>query len=170
MGKNYWMFVEDGQNAAITRRMGYSLFGMGPRYKKRAERMQPNDRAIFYSRNLRSWTASATITGKFYVDESIVWKPDDKAKEFKYRVKLKSNYILSEDQYLDGLQLGPSLEYVKRWSPKDWPLAFFDNLHLIPQRDFSFLEGEMKRLKTGTAGKYRGKTRSKSRSKFRRKP
>ena len=170
MGKNYWMFAENGQNAAITRGMGYSLFGMGPRYKKRAERMQPNDRALFYSRNLRSWTASATITGKFYVDESIVWKPDDKAKEFKYRVKLKPNYVLSEDQYLDGLQLGPSLEYLKRWSPEDWPLAFFDNLHLIPQRDFSFLEGEMKRLKTGTTGKYRGKTRSKSRSKFRRKP
>ena len=170
MGKNYWMFAEDGQNAVITRQIGYSLFGMGPRYKKRAERMQPNDRAIFYSRNLRSWTASATITSKFYVDESIVWKPEGKAKEFKYRVTLKPDYILSEDQYLDGLQVGPSLEYVKRWAPEDWPLAFFERLHLLPQRDFSFLEGEMKRLKTGTPSIYRGKTRSKSRAKSRRRP
>ncbi len=170
MGKNYWMFAEDGQNAAITRQIGYSLFGMGPRYKKRAERMRPNDRAIFYSKKLRSWTASATITSNFYVDESIVWKPEVKAKEFKYRVKLKPDYILGEDQYLDGLQVGPSLEYVKRWAPEDWPLAFFDRLHLLPQRDFSFLEGEMRRLKTGSSGNSRGRTRSKPKAKYRRKP
>ena len=41
--------------------------------------------------------------------------------------------------------LAPRLEYVKRWPPEDWPLAFFDRLHLLPQRDFRLIEGEMKR-------------------------
>ena len=44
------------------------------------------------------------------------------------------------------MQLGPRLEYVKRWPPESWHLAFFETLHLIPQRDFRLLEGEMKRV------------------------
>ena len=42
-----------------------------------------------------------------------------------------------------------SLEYVKKWAPEKWPLAFWDTLHLLPQRDFKYLEDEMRRIKTG---------------------
>ena len=31
--------------------------------------------------------------------------------------------------------------------PEDWPLAFFDRLHLLPQKDFRLVEGEMQRIK-----------------------
>ena len=51
--------------------------------------------------------------------------------------------------YIDGLKIGPGLEYVRKWSPETWPLAFWDRLHLLPQRDFKLLEGEMIRIKTG---------------------
>ena len=48
---------------------------------------------------------------------------------------------------------------MKRWLPESWPLAFFDTLHLIPQRDFSLIEGEMKRV---VANNSRRHTRRKS--------
>ena len=149
MGTNYWMFVETEENASITRRLGYKLFGMGPRYRKRAQRMQKNDRVLFYTRTIRSWTASATIKSKCFEDDSIIWMPEARPVDFKFRVELNPDYILDETEYLDGLQIGPGLEYVKRWAPENWPLAFWDKLHLLPQRDFKFLEGEMIRLKTG---------------------
>ena len=69
-----------------------------------------------------------------------------RGERFPYRLKLEPDIVLQEDSYLDGLQLGPRLEYVKRWFPESWYLAFFETLHLIPQRDFRLLEGEMKRV------------------------
>ena len=66
MGTNYWMFVETAENASITREMGYKLFGMGPRYRKRAQRMQKNDRVLFYTRTSMNWTATATITSECF--------------------------------------------------------------------------------------------------------
>ena len=152
MGTNYWMFVETEENASITRGLGYKLFGMGPRYRKRAQRMQKSDRVLFYTRTTRSWTASATIKSTCFEDDSIIWMPESRPIDFKFRVELTPEYILDETQYLDGLQIGPGLEYVKRWAPENWPLAFWDKLHLLPQRDFKLLEGEMIRIKTGKPG------------------
>ena len=92
------------------------------------------------------------LSSECFEDDSLIWMPKSRAIEFKFRIELKPNYILDESQYLDGLQIGPGLEYVKRWSPEHWPLAFWDKLHLIPQRDFKLLEGEMIRIKTGKPG------------------
>ena len=152
MGTNYWMFVETEENASITRELGYKLFGMGPRYRKRAQRMQKNDRVLFYTRTTMNWTATATITSECFEDSSQVWEPKSKPSDFKFRIELKPDFILRDDEYIDGLQLGPSLEYVKRWSPENWPLAFWDKLHLLPQRDFKLLESEIMRIKTGEPG------------------
>jgi hypothetical protein len=152
MASNYWMFVETEQNALITREKGYTIFGMSPKYKKRALRMQHNDRVIFYTRSKMNWTASATITSKVFEDESPIWLPKENTTDFKVRVNLKPNYILNETEYINGLAIGASLEYVKKWSPEKWPLAFWDSLHLIPQRDFKYIEDEMRRIKTGKKG------------------
>ena len=65
---------------------------------------------------------------------------------------IKPDFILRDDEYIDGLQLGPSLEYVKKWSPENWPLAYWDKLHLLPQRDFKLLEIEIMRIKPGEPG------------------
>jgi len=144
------MFVETEENAAITRSLGYEIFGVGPKYRKRANRMQKNDRVIFYTSLTRKWTASATITKKCFEDSTVVWKPESTPNEFKFRVELKPDYILDESEYLDGLKIGPGLEYVRKWPTENWPLAFWDRLHLLPQRDFKLLEGEMMRIKTGS--------------------
>jgi len=53
--------------------------------------------------------------------------------------------VLDEEHYVDGYQVGPTLEYVRKWPPDRWPLAFFGMLHIIPQRDFNFIEEELKR-------------------------
>ena len=55
--------------------------------------------------------------------------------------------MLDEPDYIDALLLAPRLQYLKRWMPEDWPLAFFDRLHLLPQKDFRLVEGEMQRIR-----------------------
>ena len=152
VGTNYWMFAETEENSLITRDLGFTIFGMSGKYKKRAQRMQPNDRVLFYVRQKMSWTASATIVSKSYTGEDLIWGDKDSSKEYRHRVKLKPDHILDDGQFIDGLLIGPSLEYVKRWSPEYWPLAFWENLHLLPQKDFRLLENEIIRTKTGKPG------------------
>ena len=43
MGKNYWMVVESLENFEITKGLGFTLHGLGSRYRRRAQRMQPDD-------------------------------------------------------------------------------------------------------------------------------
>ena len=143
------MFVETKENATITRQLGYKIFGKGPKYRKRANRMQKNARVIFYTSLTKKWTASATISKTCFEDATVVWKPESRPNDFKFRVELKPDYILDESEYLDGLKIGPGLEYARKWPPENWPLAFWERLHLLPQRDFNLLEGEMIRIKTG---------------------
>ena len=140
------MFVEAPQNFEVTREIDFSLFGMGPKYRRRAERMQPQDRVLFYVNGIRKWPASATITSTYFEDNSPLWSPTTRNESFQYRVKLKADIVLDEEDYIDAMILGPRLDYVKRWAPENWPLAFWDRLHLLPQRDFRLIEGEMERI------------------------
>jgi len=95
LGNNYWMFVETKENATITRQLGYKIFGMGPKYRKRANRMQKNDRVIFYTSLTKKWTASATISKTCFEDATVVWKPESRPNDFKFRVeKMKGSRIL----------------------------------------------------------------------------
>jgi hypothetical protein len=149
MGRNFWMFVEAPQNFEITRNIDFSLFGMGSKYRRRAERMQPQDRVLFYVNGIRKWPASATITSTYFEDNSPLWHPTTRNESFQFRVKLKADIVLDEEDYIDAMILGPRLDYVKRWAPENWPLAFWDRLHLLPQRDFRLIEGEMERIALG---------------------
>ncbi len=146
MGKNFWMIVETPENFEIAREMGFSVYGFGPKYRRRAERMQPDDRMLFYVKGLRKWVATATITSHYFEDDRAIWKPNGSMGHRRYSVKLSPDIVLKEKDFIDALVLAPRLEYVKRWAPEDWPLAFQDTLHLLPQRDFRLIEGEMKRL------------------------
>ena len=142
------MFVETPKNFEVTREIDFTLFGMGPKYRRRAERMRPEDRVVFYIKGTRKWPATATIRSTYFEDNSPVWMPNSKNETFQYRVKLEPDIILKEEDYIDAMILGPRLDYVKKWLPENWPLAFLDRLHLLPQRDFRLIEGEMQRTRS----------------------
>ena len=145
MGKNYWMFVGPPERFDVIKELGFTVYGVGPRYRRRAERMQPDDRVLFYVTKIRKWAATATITSRYFEDHKPIWQSNRRGDTHPYHVKLAPDLVLDEGDYIDALILAPRLEYVKRWAPEYWPLAFFDNLHLLPQRDFRLIEGEMKR-------------------------
>ena len=117
--------------------------------------MEPDDRLLYYVSGARKWTAIATVTSRFFEDRAPVWTTDGARDVFPYRVKLSPMIVLEEKEYIDALLLAPRLDYVKRWPPERWPLAFIDNVHLLPQRDFRLIEGEMKRA----SSKWRNKRR-----------
>ena len=149
MPNNYWMVVQTPENHDITRGQGFTLHGLTSKQRRRARRMEPDDRILFYvGGEVRKWTAIAVVKSKYFEDRTPIWESNGSRRElFPYRVKTTPSIVLDEADYIEARILAPRLEYVKRWPPELWPLAFFDTLHLIPQRDYRLIEEEMKRIR-----------------------
>ena len=62
-------------------------------------------------------------------------------------MKIKKGTHLKLKDSIDANQIGPSLEYVKRWAPEKWKLALFGKLHIISQNDFNFIQSCFKKNK-----------------------
>ena len=147
MGKTYWMLVTNQQNFEITRQQGFKIQGVDSRNRRKAVRMGPEDRIVYYVSDRRGFAATASVTSDHYEEHTPIWKHYRENEDFPHRVEVRPDEVLETDQYLDSLQIGPSLEYVKRWAPEHWEMAFYGMLHIIPQRDFNFLEEEMRRVR-----------------------
>ena len=146
MARNFWMVVQSSENFEISKERGFNLHGLRSRHRRRAQRMGPDDRVLFYVSGIRKWTATASITSKYFEDRTPVWKSyGQREEQYPCRVRMSLSIQLDEEDYVDALVLGPRLEYVKRWPPERWYLAFQDALHLLPQRDFRLIEAEMKK-------------------------
>ena len=152
MGKNDWMITISLENFRITRDTGFKVQGVKASERKRAQRMQPEDRLLFYIEDIQKFGAVATVTSACFEDAGPVWKAADGKEKFPYRVQVQPNYVVDEKDFLDAKQISPRLDYVKKWVPELWPLAFQGNLHLLPKRDFNLIETEMKKLVRGSRG------------------
>lgn len=146
MSKTYWMLVTDQENFDITREHGFTVQGVDSRNRRKAVRMTPEDRIIYYISDKRGFAATATVTSAHFEDRSRVWKHHRPEETFPNRVEIQVDSLLEPDDYLDARDIAPTLEYVKKWPPERWDLAFFGMLHILPQRDFNLLEEEMKKV------------------------
>ena len=146
MGKNYWMLTLSLENFLITRERDFRIQGVRKSMRKRAQRMHPDDRILYYIEGLQKFGATATITSKCFEQHQPIWRSHNGEEDFPHRIETKPNYVLKEDNYIDAKQIGPRLDYVKKWPPERWHLAFHGGLHLLPKKDFNLIEGEMKKL------------------------
>ncbi|MSQ40372.1 MAG: EVE domain-containing protein [Dehalococcoidia bacterium] len=143
---NYWMLVTTPENYRTTKEQGLTLQGFRARHRRKTQRMLPKDRLLYYLRYDRKFAATATIISPFTEDHRPLWKDANPQEDFPYRVRIQPNAVLEEKEFLEARQLGPTLHYVRRWIPEEWYLAFQEDLHLLPQRDFFLIEGEMHRV------------------------
>lgn len=142
-GKTYWMIVDSYENFRITAGIDFTIQGLMTKQRRKAQRMEPGDRLVYYVNNRWLFCATATVTSKCSESHQIIWTSNGKPDDFPWRVNIKADVILNDDQFLDARQIGPRMEYLKRWPPEFWPLAFQGNLHILPKNDFDLLEGEM---------------------------
>ena len=140
------MLVTTQENLDITRSRGFSMQGVDTKNRRKALRIGPEDRVLYYVSDKKGFAATATVTSDNFEDHERIWKHHNDQETFPYRVELSPDIVLEESEYVDGYQVGPTLEYVKKWPPDLWPLAFFGMLHIIPQRDFNFIESELRRV------------------------
>ena len=147
MGKTFWMLVTTQENLDITRERGFNMQGVDSKNRKKAVRMGPEDRVLYYVSDKKGFAATATVISDSFEDDERIWKHHRDEETFPHRVELNPDVVLEESSYVDAFQIGPTMEYVKKWPPHLWPHAFYGMLHIIPQRDFNFLEAELRRVK-----------------------
>ncbi len=148
MSKNYWMIRVNPEEYERARASGFPTMDFPIRQKRKAQRMQPGDRVLFYLLGARSFPAAATVVSAKVQEPSRGGRDSRQNGDYTFRIDLSPNFLMQEEDYIDVLQLGPTLDYVKRWAPEDWLLAFQGNFHLLPQKDFNLIEGEMKKIAT----------------------
>ena len=113
LGKTYWMLVTTQENLDITRSRGFSVQGVDTKNRRKALRIGPEDRVLYYVSDKKGFAATATVTSDNFEDHERIWKHHDDQETFPHRVELSPDVVLDESEYADGYQVGPTLQYVK---------------------------------------------------------
>jgi hypothetical protein len=142
MSKSFWMSVQKLDDFEDLKKEDFNELVIPKNSQKKANRMEANDRLIFYILELKKWAASATINSRNLVEEG------NQQKDLIYKANISINFLLNEKDYINGSILGPSLFYLRNWNPEKWNLAFTEPLYLLPRQDFKVIEGEMERIIT----------------------
>ena len=146
MGRSYWAVVLTPENYSITKKKGFKLQGLKSTQKKKVRRIEVGDRILFYITELQVFAAVVTATSAFFEDTTKIWSSHDDNEVFPYRVNIEADFVLEESEYIDAHQIVPRMDFVKKWIPEFWPLAFIGDLHIIPKADLLLIESEMERI------------------------
>lgn len=134
-----WVLVGTPENYQLTSDLGWTLTGVKSRHRKKAERMQPGDKVIFYVTQKKAFGSIVTITSPFFEDQQPLWRSEKPGELYPYRVKTEPDIILTMDQIIPAVELVADLEYTKRWPAEHWTLAFQGNVHVFNQPDYDYL-------------------------------
>ena len=142
-GPTYWIIVGSPDNFAKTRELGFTIQGLKSRHRKKAERMKPGDKIVYYVTGLKQFAGISTITSPYFESHEPVWKskdPKKAAEDYPHRVKIEPDTILEEGHYVDAEPLARQMTYVAKWPAANWTLAFQGNVHEIGVEDFALIE------------------------------
>ena len=148
MPRNFWMVVCNQENFEISKRMNFTVQGLKAEHRRKVQRVEAGDRLLYYVSGIRRFAATATLTSTYREEDSVVWKNEGSA-NWLYRINIKPEVVLDEREYIQAGLLAHRLDYIRRWPPENWYMAFQGNLHLLPKNDFFLIEEEMKKLKFG---------------------
>ncbi len=140
MSTNYWMLVSSADNFEVSRNLEFSIQGMKSRHRKKAEKMAPGDRIVYYLTGIQQFGGTATITSEYFEDHKPIWSGKKKGEDYPFRVEIKPDVILAPPQFVDAKSVVPEMEYPKRWPAEHWHLAFQGNVHLLTESDFRLIE------------------------------
>lgn len=138
----YWIIVGSPENFAKTAEHGFTVQGMKSRHRKKAERMSPGDKIVYYLTGKKAFGGIATITSDYFESHDRIWEsrdPKKAAEDYPYRVEIKPDLVLDEADYAGAQPLAAKMTYTKKWPAKNWTLAFQGNVHEIGADDFALI-------------------------------
>ena len=105
--------------------------------KNKISRMKRGDKIIYFLNDKDLFIGISEVKSDNY----------DEINNDLISIKIKKGTHLKLNNSIDANQIGPSLEYVKRWAPEKWKLSLFGKLHIISQNDFNFIQSCIKKIK-----------------------
>jgi hypothetical protein len=142
MPRNFWMVACNEDNYRITKNLGFTIQGLKTEYRRKVQRVEPGDRLLYYVTGIRCFAATATLTSTYREDPTLVWQNEGSA-SWLYRIDIQPGVVLEEPHYIRAGLLAHRLDYVRRWPPENWYMAFQGHLHLLPKNDFFIIEVEL---------------------------
>ena len=147
MPGSHWLVTLTPENYAITRSLNFTFLGLRARHRKKAERIAPGDRLVYYVLEQRIFPATAGVTSGYFEDRHPIWINRERRDDpFPYRVHTQPVIVLEPWEGLDASLLAPRLQYLKRWPLEQWYLALLGDMHLLSAQDFMLIEREMQRV------------------------
>jgi predicted RNA-binding protein len=147
----YWMIVSSPENFRKTREHGFTAQGIKVRHRRRVETMRQGDRVLYYVAGRMAFAATATVTSPMYEDHTPIWRTARREEDYPWRVRMRPDAVLEEADWVPAKDVAYRLEYVRKWPPEHWTLAFQGHLHQFAQKDFKLIEDEIRRTRRARA-------------------
>jgi EVE domain len=141
----YWMIVTSPDNFRKTRELGFTIQGLKSRHRRRVETMRVGDRVLYYVTGRMAFASTVTVASPMYEDHTPIWRSARRDEDYPWRVHIRGDVILEEIDWIPAKELAYRLDYVRKWPPEHWTLAFQGHIHALPRNDFAIVEDEISR-------------------------
>ena len=115
---NYWNVVGSPENFRRTAEHGFGVQGMKSRHRKKAERMGPGDKIVYYLTGLKAFAGIATVVSPYFESHERIWASGDPrkaAEDYPFRVRIEPDLILPEEDFLPAEAVARRMAYVAKW-------------------------------------------------------
>lgn len=152
----YWIIVGSIDNFRRTAEHGFTVQGIKSRHRKKAERMKPGDKIVYYLTGLKAFGAIATITSPYFESHERIWEsgdPKKAAEDYPLRVRIEPDLVLDENDLAVAEPIARNMTYVSKWPAENWTLAFQGNVHEIGEDDYRLIRAALEaRVPAGSTG------------------
>jgi hypothetical protein len=139
------MVVSSPENFRKTREHGFTIQGLKSRHRRRVESMRVGDRLLYYVTGRMGFAATVTVGSPMYEDHTPIWRSARRDEDYPWRVHIRADIVLDEMDWVPAKELAYRLDYVRKWPPEHWTLAFQGHIHALPRTDFAIIEDEITR-------------------------
>ncbi|MDQ3043630.1 MAG: EVE domain-containing protein [Chloroflexota bacterium] len=151
--RRFWIIVSSAENFARTASLGFTVKGLKSRHRKKADRMRPGDRFIYYVTGKKAFAAVATVKSRYFESHERIWESSDASKggeEYPFRVKISADLVLDSEQFQPAEELARQMDYARKWPAEHWTLAFQGNVHEVHVPDFELIRGAIASRASGS--------------------
>ena len=139
---HYWIIVGSPENFRRTAERGFTVQGMKSRHRKKAERMAPSDKIVYFLTRLKAFAGIATVASPSFESHERIWEsgdPKKAAEDYPARVEISPDVILADDDFVPAESIARRMDYVSKWPADSWTLAFQGNVHEIGESDYRLI-------------------------------
>jgi predicted RNA-binding protein len=135
----HWIVVSSVDNWQKTKDLGFTIQGLKSRHRKKAERMRPGDKIVYYCTGVKAFAGVSTITSEYFESDELIWSSSNTKRageQYPFRVKIEGDLALDNEDFVSAEPLARQMTDAKKWPAEHWTLAFQGNVHLVPEEDY----------------------------------